>query len=186
MDAALDLLPPSDIGGLPPEMLTACYGEMRRMARRIMAGNALGRFFQPTELANEAAIRLIRANLRDVKVKDQGHLLALSARLMRQLIIDEARKAMAAKRHVPDLMTAWPSDDGVGLVNLGDLDLALTALAILSPTRAEIVELRFMMGMTVQETAAAMGMSERTIKRQWQAARAWLLAQVNGAHVAAA
>ena len=156
------------------------------MARRIMAGNALGRIFQPTELANEAAIRLIRSNLRDVRVKDQGHLLAVSARMMRQLIIDEARKAMSAKRHVPALMTAWPSDDLVGLINLSDLDLALTALATLSPTRAEIVELRFMMGMTVEETAAAMGMSERTIKRQWQAARAWLLAQINGTHVATA
>ena len=186
MEDSSDTVPRTDGNGLPPEMLSACYGEMRRMARRIMAGNALGRIFQPTELANEAAIRLIRANLRDVKVKDQGHLLAVSARMMRQLIIDEARKAMSAKRHVPPLMTAWPSDDEVGLVDLSDLDLALTALAILSPTRAEIVELRFMMGMTVEETAAAMGMSERTIKRQWQAARAWLLAEVSGSHVAAA
>ena len=170
--------------GLPPEMLTACYSEMRRMARRIMANNVLGQVLQPTELANEAAIRLIRANLENVK--DRGHLLAVSARLMRQLMIDEARKGMAAKRHPPALMTAWPSDDEQVLVDIGDLDVALNALATLSPTRAEIVELRFMMGMTVQETSAAMGMPERTVKRQWQAARAWLLAHLNGKAVASA
>ncbi len=163
---------------LPADALAECYGEMRRMARRIMAGNALDRVLQPTELANEAAIRLLRANLENVH--DQGHLLAVAARTMRQLLVDEARKIMSAKRQAPALMTLWPGDQDSSPVDLRDLDAALAALAALSPVRAEVVELRFMLGMTVAETAVATGIPERTVKRHWQAARAWLLAHLNG------
>lgn len=173
----------SEMRGLPADALAACYGEMRRMARRIMAGNALGRVLQPTELANEAAVRLLRANLENVH--DQGHLLAVAARTMRQLLVDEARKGMAAKRHTPTLMTFWPGGEQSPPVDLRDLDAALAALAALSPARAQIVELRFMLGMTVEETAAATGIPERTVKRHWQAARAWLLAHLNGQSLAA-
>jgi RNA polymerase sigma factor (TIGR02999 family) len=169
--------------GLPADVLAACYGEMRLMARRIMGGNALGRVLQPTELANEAAIRLIRANMETVK--DQGHLLAVAARTMRQVLVDEARRGASAKRHAPTLMTLWPGGDVAAPVDLGDLDQAMAALAALSPARAEIVELRFMLGMTVEETAAATGIPERTVKRHWQAARAWLLAHLNGQDLAA-
>jgi RNA polymerase sigma factor (TIGR02999 family) len=161
-------------GGIAPDVLAQCYDEMRRMARRILAGNALGRILQPTELANEAAIRLIRSNL--ASVADEGHLLAVAARMMRQILIDEARKSFAAKRSAPQLLTAWPGRHDSALVDIVDLDGALAGLATVSPERAMIVELRFMLGMTVEETAAATGIAERTVKRHWQAARAWLLA----------
>ncbi len=162
------------LGPIPADVLARCYGEMRKMARRILAGNAIGRALQPTELANEAAIRLIRANL--ANAKDESHLLAIAARMMRHILIDEARKSMAAKRAEPTLLTAWPGAEGGTLVDIADLDGALEALAALSPVRAEIVELRFMLGMTVEETARATGIPERTVKRHWQAARAWLMA----------
>jgi RNA polymerase sigma factor (TIGR02999 family) len=156
------------------ELLAQCYAEMRATARRLLAGNAMGRVLQPTELANEAAIRLIRSNL--AHAHDAGHMLATAARAMRQVIVDEVRKASAAKRSEPVLMTAWPgAEEGAGLVDMADLDGALAELAQLSPVRAQIVELRFMLGMTVQETAAATRVPERTVKRHWQAARAWLL-----------
>jgi RNA polymerase sigma factor (sigma-70 family) len=87
---------------------------------------------------------------------------------------------MAAKRHTPTLMTLWPGNEANAAIDLRDLDTALAALAALSPARAQIVELRFMLGMTVEETAAATGIPERTVKRHWQAARAWLLAHLNG------
>ena len=169
------------LGPIPADLLAQCYGEMRRMARRILAGNVLGRALQPTELANEAAIKLIRANL--ANASDEGHLLAIAARTMRHILVDEARKAAASKRQDPALLTAWPgADDGAGgttPVDMGELDGALAALAALSPQRAQIVELRFMLGMTVEETAAASGIPERTVKRHWQAARAWLLAYLD-------
>lgn len=165
------------LGPIPADVLARCYGEMRMMARRILGGNALGRVLQPTELANEAAIRLIRSNL--ANAKDEGHLLAIAARTMRQILVDEARKSVSAKRNTPLLMTAWPGASGEALVDMADLDGALAALAAISPERAQIVELRFMLGMTVEETAAATGIPDRTVKRHWQAARAWLLAWLN-------
>ncbi len=170
-----------EAGGLGPmsaDMLAVCYGEMRTMARRIMSTNGLGRVLQPTELANEAAIRLIRANLSGAV--DQGHLLAIAARTMRQILIDEARRAASAKRSPPMLLTRWPGGEQQPSVDVVGIDEALAALAAFSPERAEIVELRFMLGMTVEETAAAMGVPGRTIKRRWQAARAWLLDYMNG------
>ena len=154
------------------EMLAQCYVEMRTTARRLLAGNAMARVLQPTELANEATIRLIRADL--ASINDEGHMLATAARAMRQVIVDEVRKASAAKRSEPVMMTAWPAGEG-GLVDMADLDGALAVLAEISPTRARIVELRFMLGMTVAETSAATSIPERSVKRHWQAARAWLL-----------
>jgi RNA polymerase sigma factor (TIGR02999 family) len=163
------------LGPIPEDVLVKCYGDMRRMARRILRGNVLGRALQPTELANEAVIRLIRTNL--ANAQDEGHLLAIAARTMRQILVDEARKSVSAKRQSPVLMTTWPGGDA--LVDMADLDGALAALAEISPIRAEIVELRFMLGMTVEETAAATGIPERSVKRHWQAARAWLLGWLN-------
>jgi RNA polymerase sigma factor (TIGR02999 family) len=166
------------LGPIPEQELARCYGEMRLMARRILAGNALGRVLQPTELANEAAVRLVRAKLSGAK--DQGHLLAIAARTMRQILVDEARRASAAKRNAPPITTRWRDDSREALVDVADLDNALAALAAVSPERAEIVELRFMLGMTVEETAVATGIPERTVKRRWQSARAWLLDHLNG------
>ncbi len=166
------------LGPIPADMLARCYGEMRLMARRIMSANGLGRVLQPTELANESAIRLIRANLSGAV--DQGHLLAIAARTMRQILIDEARRASSAKRSAPMLLTRWPGGEQEPSVSIVGIDEALAALAAISPERAQIVELRFMLGMTVEETAAAMGIPGRTIKRRWQAARAWLLDYLNG------
>lgn len=168
------------LGPIPADVLARCYGEMRTMARRILRGNALGRALQPTELANEAAVRLIRSNLSNAQ--NEGHLLAIAARMMRQILVNEARKAMSAKRHLPTLLTSWPGGETASLVNMADLNGGLAALAVLSPVRAEIVELRFMLGMTVEETARATGIPERSVKRHWQAARAWLLAWLNEHH----
>jgi RNA polymerase sigma factor (TIGR02999 family) len=154
------------LGPIPADVLAKCYGEMRTMARRILSGNAIGRALQPTELANEAAIRLIRSNL--ANAQNEAHLLAIAARTMRHIIVDEARKASAAKRSEPTLLTAWPgAEEEEALVDIAALDGALEALAKLSPERAEIVEMRFMLGMTVAETAKASGIPERTLKRHW-------------------
>jgi RNA polymerase sigma factor (TIGR02999 family) len=167
-----------ETGPVPKDVLSKSYAEMRRMARRILADNVLGRAFQPTDLANEASIRLIRANLADTT--EEGHFLAITARMMRQILIDEARKAATAKRQAPVLTTAWPGQNSENLmVDLAELDEALASLAEISPERAEIVEMRFMLGMTVEEAARATGIPERSVKRHWQAARAWLLGWLN-------
>ena len=158
---------------IPANMLAACYADMRRIARRIMAHDQVRRVLQPTELANEAAIRLLRANLKDVH--DQGHMLALAARNMRQVLIDEARKRLADKRQAVGMMTLWPDDNQHRMIDVEDLDRALAALATYSPEHAQIVELRFMLGLSLEETIKASGLSQRTVSRRWQAARLWLL-----------
>ncbi len=154
-------------------LLAQCYGDMRLLARKIMTGNQLAQHLQPTELANEVVIRLISAKLKDVA--NQGHFLATAARTMRQVLIDEARKLSAAKRHTPMFMTIWPGGSREDLIDIGALDSALKALAELSMIRAQIVELRFVLGMTVAETAVVVGLSDRTVNRHWIEARAWLM-----------
>ena len=168
--------------GVSAELLAACYDEIRRTARRVLASDGPRRPLQATELANEAAIRLI--GLDRMVIKDRAHMLAMAARTMRRILIDEARKGSAAKRHAPTFVTAWPDADHTDLIDIADLDRALAALEAVSPEHAQVVELRFMLGLSVEETAANSGLSERTVKRRWQAARAWLLDHLdgNGAH----
>ena len=154
-------------------LLADCYDDFRKVARRILAGNAMARVIQPTELAHEAAIRLLRARI--VSIEGRRHLLAVAARAMRQILIDEARRRGSAKRTPFALLSVWPGERQTDPVDVLALDEALGALALVSPERAEVVEMRFMLGMSVEETAQACGSSERTVKRQWQSARAWLL-----------
>jgi len=179
-----------DSGGVGPAgpnagMLASCYDETRRLARRILAGDGAKRPLQATELANEAAIRLM--GLDRMAIRDRGHMLAMAARTMRRILIDEARGRGAAKRHAPTFVTQWPDDPAALAVDIVDLDRALAALDAVSPDHAEVVELRFMMGLSVEETAAHSGLSVRTVKRRWQAARIWLLDHLRddaGAHPA--
>jgi len=91
---------------IPEALLAACYADMRRMARRILVGDGAGAVIQPTELANEAAIRLLRSDL--AGVSGAGHMLAYAARTMRQVLIDEARKQGAKKRRAVEMMTRFP------------------------------------------------------------------------------
>lgn len=160
-------------GGISPEMLAACYDDVRRIARRVIATDGMNRALQATELANEAAIRLM--GMDRMEIKDKGHMLAMAARTMRRVLIDEARKGLASKRHAPTIITQWPDDPSTNLIDIHDLDRALEALQATSPEHAQIIELRFMLGLTVEEASRASGVPERTIKRRWQAARAWLL-----------
>ncbi len=154
-------------------LLAQCYDDMRRVARRILAGDGMAAQLQPTDLAHDAAIRLILSN-EEIALEDRGHLLALSARTMRRILIDEVRKASAAKRRAPTMLTQWPGAPASNLVELAELDQALEALQNFSGRHAMIVEMRFTLGLTIEETSRQTGIPERTVKRHWQAARAWL------------
>lgn len=164
--------------GAQERLLTAFYQELRAVARRLLAGDAARDHLQPTELVNETLLRLLRINR--VELKDRNHFMALSARMMRQVLLDEVRRHRAQKRQAPPVLTTWvepASEDGPddGPVDIEALDHALTRLAEVSADRARIVELRFFAGMSVEDIATLMNTSERTVKRHWQAARAWLL-----------
>lgn len=156
------------------DLLVHCYEDVRRVAHKIIAFDSQRDVLQATELAHEAILRLINTNR--MEIQGRAHLLALAAQSMRRVLIDEARKGAAAKRKVPEMMTRWPdAHDAHELVSIGDLDRALVALERVSPEHAEVVELRFMLGLTVEEASRASNVPERTIKRRWQTARAWLL-----------
>ncbi|TAJ71962.1 MAG: sigma-70 family RNA polymerase sigma factor [Phenylobacterium sp.] len=154
-----------------PQLLAQHYDELRRIARRIICTDAQRHALQATELVNETILRLIRSGLESVDQRE--HLLALASRTMRRVLIDEARRALAAKRRQPALLTRWPGGPATG-VNVEALDDAIAALERFSPEHSRIVELRFGLGLSVEETARTTGIAERTVKRRWQAARTWL------------
>lgn len=130
------------------------------------------------DLVNESVMRLIR--LERIEWTDKAHFLALAARAMRRVLVDHARKRNTDKRgHRRVTLVTGLADDATegerGSVDLELLEVALTRLAALDPERAEIVELRYFGGLSLDEIAAVTGRSSSTIKRGWRAARAWLL-----------
>jgi RNA polymerase sigma factor (TIGR02999 family) len=155
----------------PPADFADCYEEMRRIARRVLTSASDRHLLQPTELAHEAAIRLLA--LDSATFECRAHMLAIAARITRRALIDEARASRAKKRQTPSLLTLWPGEARKEVL-LEDLDEALVGLAAVSADHARIVELRFMLGLTVDEAAVAEGIAPRTVKRRWAAARAWL------------
>jgi RNA polymerase sigma factor (TIGR02999 family) len=156
------------------QLLEMCYSELRMLARRLLAGDSSSYRLQPTELANEAALRVLK--LDRMEWNDRAHFLATAATVMRQALIDEVRRFRADKRTPVDILTTL-IDTGVGTaeLDLERLDESLRRLAAVSPDRARLVELRFFVGLTVDATAEVLGSSAATVKRQWDAARAWLL-----------
>jgi RNA polymerase sigma factor (TIGR02999 family) len=157
------------------ELTPHVYGELHRLAHMYMAGERRNHPLQSTALINEAYIRLIR--WKDVRWQSRTHFFAMAAKLMRRALLDVARSQRKQKRGGGAADTTFdeafvfrperPQD-------LIELDEALTELDALDPRKSRIVELRFFAGLSVQETASAMGLSERTVLRNWSLARAWL------------
>ena len=151
------------------------YDELRRIAARYVSRERPGQTLQATALVNEAFVRL--AAERPRQFQNRTHFLAIAALSMRQILVQRARARNAAKRGgAPKKVTL---DEGMAVgssvdVDIEALDEALTRLAELDPEQARIVELRYFGGLTVEETADAVGVSPATVKRQWAMARAWL------------
>ena len=156
-------------------LLALHYDEFRRLARRVLNGDAVKLQIQPTDLAHEAAIRVLR--LDRIDLRGRTHFLALSAKVMRQTLMDEIRRHRAAKRNVPPVMTQWltPESAAPPALDMEALDEALTRLATVDTGLAALVEQRFFAGMTIEEIALESGQSDSTVKRRWRVARAWLL-----------
>lgn len=161
------------------EVFGQVYAELRRRARWVRRGRA-GETMSTTALVHETYLKLVPSA--DLDWRDRGHFFAVAARAMRQVLIGAARNRLAKKR-----------GDGVFPVALGDADIAvdtarperlialdeaLERLATLDARQAQIVEYRFFAGLSVEETAAALGLSEPTVKRDWRAARAWIASEI--------
>ena len=151
------------------------YSELRRQAGRYMRRERRCHTLQPSGLVHEAYLRL--ANAPDLDWHDRAHFFAIAAKVMRQVLVDHARRRRAAQREgclVTFDDADAPVDAPLDPPELLDLENALRELAALDPRQARVVELRFFGGLDVQETADVLGLSERTVKREWQTARAWL------------
>jgi RNA polymerase sigma factor (TIGR02999 family) len=152
------------------------YEELRRRAHAYMAREAVGNSFQATALVNEAFLRLVE--VKNVSWQDRAHFFAVSAQMMRRILVDAARARGAGKRGGAaakvDLNESIDgmTDRGAGLVALDD---ALDALARLDPRKARVVEMRFFAGLSVEETAGVLRISGQTVMRDWKLARVWLM-----------
>jgi RNA polymerase sigma factor (TIGR02999 family) len=147
------------------------YSELRRQAGRFMRRERHRDTLQPSGLVHEAYLRLAAASGLDLQ--DRTHFFAIAARVMRQVLVDHARRRKAAKRD-GCRVTLGDADAIVDPPEVLDLENALKELAALDPRQARVVELRFFGGLEVEEAAGVLGISPRTVKREWQTARAWL------------
>jgi RNA polymerase sigma factor (TIGR02999 family) len=162
------------------DLIPIVHDELYRLARNQMRAERDGHTLQTTALVNEAYLRLI--DLSRVRWQDRAHFFAMSARLMRQILVDHARSRQAHKRggrarHVPfDEALVVSAEYGTDLVRLHD---ALDALAIVDERKSRVVELRFFGGLSVEETAEALGVSGPTVLRDWRLAKTWLLRELD-------
>jgi RNA polymerase sigma-70 factor, ECF subfamily len=160
-------------------LLEAVYPELRRIAAHYMQGERAGHTLQPTALVNEAYLELVGP---DIDWRNRSHFFGVAAQLMRRILVSYARRKKAQKREGKRQRVELSDTVAITEDRLDEIiavDDALDRLAEWDPRQAKIVELRFFAGLTEDETAEALGISPRTVKRDWMIARAWLHSQLN-------
>ena len=157
--------------GALERLLPVVYADLRAVAEREMRREAAGHTLQPTALVHEAYLRLAGAA---GNAADRTHFLAIAARAMRQVLVDHARRRDAAKRGGGAPPVTLTDAVGAGPLDLDELLALDRALDTLDPRQRQVVECRFFAGMEESEIATALGLSERTVRRDWAKARAWL------------
>jgi RNA polymerase sigma factor (TIGR02999 family) len=155
-------------------LLPLVHTELREIARRCMSGERPGSTLQATALVNEAFLRLI--DVKRVDWQNRAHFMAMAARLMRRILVDAARARQAEKRGGQQIRVTFDEalpgvDRGADLLRLDD---ALAALRAVDERKGQVVELRFFGGLSLEETAQALGVSTKTVARDWEFAKAWL------------
>src|SRR5436305_15224872 len=156
-------------------LLPLVYDELRRQAARYLRRERVGHTLQTTALIHEAYLRLV--GQKDVRFESRAHFFGVAARLMRQILVDHARTRGRAKRGGSEVRVSLTQANAVAKgrdIDLMVLDEALNRLAEVDLQQSKIVELRFFGGLNVEETAAIVGVSPATVKRDWSVAKAWL------------
>ncbi len=162
------------------ELMPLVYGELRRIAANFLRRENAGHVMQSTALVHEAYFRLV--DQKQVNWQNRAHFFAVAARMMRRILVDEARRNLAGKRGGGvtllsiDEQVAGTGEREFSLVALDD---AMKTLEELDPQQAKLVELRFFAGLSVDETAEVLGVSPATVKRHWNTAKAWLYRELN-------
>jgi RNA polymerase sigma factor (TIGR02999 family) len=157
------------------------YKELRRIAGHLMRDERPGRTIQTTALVHEAYLKLI--DVTRVDWQHRAHFFAVSAQIMRRILLDRARRRVAAKRGgaAVRLNLDEAPDVGAGRAReIIQLDDALNSLANIDPRKAQVIEFRFFAGLSVEETAEVLKVSPATVLRDWRLARAWLLNELGG------
>jgi RNA polymerase sigma factor (TIGR02999 family) len=157
------------------------YDELRRLAHYYMRGERTGHTLQTTALVNEVYLRL--AGIDGMRWRDRAHFFAMAATLMRRVLVDYARQRAREKRGAGVSVTSL-GEHAVAVqpaVDIVALDEALQRLATVDPQQSRVVELRFFAGLSVDETAEALGISPATVKRDWATARLWLFNELRTA-----
>lgn len=172
--------PPSPERGVVDDLMASLYDELRALAFSILQGDSPSPTLQPTALVHEVYLRML--DQRRLAWQDRKHFFRIAARVMRRVLIDHWRAKKAQKRSAEirveltdDVATSAALD-----IDLLALDDALHKLEGLDPQQAQIVELRFFAGLTVEETAEAIGVAPITVKRDWALARAFLNLELGG------
>lgn len=165
-------------GAAKDELVSLVYDELRRIAHRCLLNERPGHTLQTTALVHEAYLRIVE--LDRMQWKDRAHFFATAGMLMRHILVDYARGRARGKRGGGVSIVPLDGHDVAQPegVDIEALDAALERLAALDRQQAQIVELRFFAGMTVEETAAALAISPATVKRDWASAKAWLLLEL--------
>lgn len=156
------------------------HTELHRLAKRYMAGERQGHILQTTALVNEAFMRLI--DWRNVEWQNRAHFFGLAAQIMRRILVDFARARRREKRGGEALLVSLSEATNVAedqRLDLVALDDALQTLEKLDPRQARVVELRFFAGLSLEETAEALKVSPRTVRRDWAVAEAWLYRELS-------
>jgi RNA polymerase sigma factor (TIGR02999 family) len=161
------------------ELVPLVYQDLRRVARRCLAGQRVDHTLQSTALVHEAYLRLVGRDR--AHWQNRQHFLAVAAQAMRHILVDHARKRRAAKRGGASVKLAL--DDAIALPQQRELDLvaldeALRALAMLDRRQSQVVELRFFGGLSIEDVSNVLGISPATVKREWATARSWLFAEL--------
>lgn len=164
-------------------LIPLVHQELHQIARRCMAGERVGHSLQATALVNEAYVRLVDGKA--VAWQDRAHFLAVSARVMRRILVDHARARRAQKRGGDGVHVTF--DEALVVTdeprqNVVALDEALEALAQFDDRKSRVVELRFFGGLSVEETASVLNVSPDTVMRDWRLAKAWLRGEMRGDH----
>jgi RNA polymerase sigma factor (TIGR02999 family) len=162
-------------------LIPLVYDELRRLAHFHLNRERPDHTLQSTALVNEAYLRL--AGQDALRIQNRAHFFAIASQLMRQILVDYARRHRAGKRGAG--MTLLSLDRPVALpqmrsVDVEALDAALNQLARLDPQQSRIVEMRFFGGLSIEETASVLGISPATVKRDWATARVWLHREIRG------
>ncbi|MBS1786710.1 MAG: sigma-70 family RNA polymerase sigma factor [Acidobacteria bacterium] len=162
------------------ELAPQIYNELRRLAKHYLRAERPEHTLQASDLVHEAYLRLV--DEQEVDWQNRAHFFGIAAVRMRHILVEHARSRQAAKRGGGEYLLSLSKADQQAEdrdVNLLGLDYAIGRLEALDPQKSKIVELRYFGGLTIEETAEAIGISPATVKRDWSMARAWLRSEIS-------